>query len=100
MQVRIIKNNHPNTMAEFDLNNYKGEIFQVVSKGDTEGSLNIDFGSVGTITIYDGEYEIIDARKGLEDLMRKYPLEYALCGGQNLISFMLERRDELVKILR
>ena len=102
MRVRIIKDKLPeNSTSELNLNNYKGKVLNVHSKGDIDGSLNVEFDDwIGIVTIYKGEYEIINTRSELESYMNKYPIEKNLCGGSNFVSFVMNHRKDLVDILK
>jgi len=100
MKVRIIDNLFQNTIGSLNLSNYIGHVLQVNSKGYKEGSLNVEFPHcIGTVTIYKGEYEIIEVREDLDSYFRKYQREYNFCN-DDVVDFLLEHRDEIIEILR
>lgn len=98
MRIRILKNMYPtNIKGLYDINQLSGEIFDIISN-DIYGNITIYLNSE-ELTLYKGEYEVLSVRDDLEHYMRKYPLEYNLCGGSNFVSFIMNHRKDLVDIL-
>lgn len=99
MRARVLRNLYPSNIEGFyDINKLSGQIFNVYSFDDN-GNITIILNGEEMV-ICKGEYEIISLRRELESYMIQYPLKYNLCCGNNMISFMIEHREDLVKILQ
>lgn len=99
MRVRIIKNN-PRFTGILSIENYIGQVFDVVNKRPS-GKVDVCFGSIGTMTISEDEYEIIkdNVKNDLDDYFKNYQRKYNFCN-DDVVDFLLEHRDEILKILR
>lgn len=100
MRVRIIDNLFTNTIGSLNLNNYIGQVMLVHSQGYKEGSLNVIFPNcVGVVTIYEGEFEVIDLKGDLDNYFRNHQREYNFCN-DDVVDFLIDHREEIVNILR
>jgi len=97
MRIRIIKNLSKTDGPE-NITPFIGRTFYTESQGK-DGTVSVDFGLIGTLTVYPKEYEIVDFTKELVKLVDNY---YPLSGlyPQDTIDFILANKTALSKILR
>lgn len=96
MRVRIIKN-APQTSDGLSIERYIGNIYPAVYMSDSK-NISVDFGSIGMMIVYEGEYEVIDITR---DLNRFVDSCYPYTGDiQEIKDFILANREALVKILQ
>ena len=98
MKIKIIKN-APCSMGASNIGKYIGQIFEVETLHDN-GNIGVDFDEgIGAITVYKGEYEIIeDIQKEIKDFVNQY-YKWGI-GAEETIEFILENRVALVGLLQ
>ena len=97
MRIRIIKNLSKSDGID-NITPFIGRTYYVESQGK-DGTFSVDFGLIGTLTVYPKEYEVVDFTKELVKLVDNY---YPLSGvyPQDTIDFILANKTALTRILR
>lgn len=59
MKVKIIRN-LPNDIGAYDISRFIGRTFNAEPIKGEANNISVDFGWLGTLTVYEEEYEIVD----------------------------------------
>jgi len=96
MRVKILKNCPPKPNS-FSIEKYAGKIYDATPLNDDNGTIQVDFGFVGTLIVYAGEYEIVDIVKNLDEFINRN-CEFSIAS-QEIKDFILANRVGLAKLL-
>lgn len=100
MKVRIIKNNPEFVGTEASIEQFVGREFYGGQQQGTK-NVNIDFGYPrGTMTVYEGEYEVIDIVEELKYMIKTSNVNIFNIEMEEIIKFVMDNREELVGLLR
>lgn len=99
MKVRIVKND-PTYNGSASIEQFVGREFYGERQQGTENVI-INFGFPrGTMTVYEGEYEVIDTNEELINMIRESNVDLYNVEIDEIVNFVLGNREELVGLLR
>lgn len=99
MKVRIIRNN-PEYIETADISEFVGqEFYGKQEQGSNNAIVNFGFPR-GTMTVYEGEYEIIDLKTELVDMIRQSNVNLFNVEIDEIINFVMGNREELIGLLK